>query len=243
MPHPRHGFTLIELLVVIAIIAVLAGMLMPALGAVKDAARGVQCQGNLRQLGMSMLAYAGESRGAHVPMNGAGLNVANGLWYPNLLVNGGYAEDPKNNGANLYGHVAGGVWRCPAVSESQIYWCGGYGLLEDPAHGHWYPGSLNANYKGPLTTRRVRRAGERVLMLDAERFIPASGVYKTSLSVRCPSDASAPWDTQVDPDFRGAARHGKGRSCNVVYHDGHAGMRSYLDLKNNVDDVWGHNDP
>jgi len=54
----RLAFTLIELLVVIAIIAVLAALLMPALGAAKEKGRQTQCLDHLRQLGMSAVLYA-----------------------------------------------------------------------------------------------------------------------------------------------------------------------------------------
>lgn len=74
------GFTLIELLVVVAVIAILAALLLPALGQAKEAGRRIQCTGNVKQLNLTWQLYAQDNGDRLVP-NGTDVSVRSSpLW-------------------------------------------------------------------------------------------------------------------------------------------------------------------
>ena len=111
--HKPRGFTLIELLVVIAIIALLMGILMPALQRARKQAKGVICQSNLRQIGIGANLYAEE----HEQFIPRGLAGGTGkAWFQLFMPF--LAQKPIGNDYRTVD-----IYRCPAYPDKEQTVC------------------------------------------------------------------------------------------------------------------------
>jgi prepilin-type N-terminal cleavage/methylation domain-containing protein/prepilin-type processing-associated H-X9-DG protein len=134
--RPRAAFTLIELLTVIAIIGILAAILIPTVGRVRESARSSTCVSNLRQIALAFNAYADDNRGllpaaqAGTPPPGKG-NPLGGFWMVELNPYVGVNRDP---GANPNAEISQ-FFTCPtyfAANPTVPVWRRGYSMAVRP---------------------------------------------------------------------------------------------------------------
>ncbi|MBC8010295.1 MAG: prepilin-type N-terminal cleavage/methylation domain-containing protein [Burkholderiales bacterium] len=220
---PRsHGFTLIELLTVIAIIGILAAIIIPVVGRVRDSARSTACLSNLRQIATASIMFSQDNKDRLPP---AGTNTFSAFWPQFLEI---YLS--SNRAGNVFNGQATAVNYCPAGLPNAAG-------VQQPNYG------LNMNLtdylaNGQTISLQIRNAnGSAATVTSTWAGAKLSSLKNPSKAIifadKVDSSGNMFLDSnQTDPNAAAMrARHGDKSRVNVAYVGGAVATRSLAELK------------
>ena len=237
--QPKRSFTLIELLVVIAIIAILAGMLLPALNSARDRAKTTGCASNLKQHGLMHLGYTNDYDGwSLIPYGRDSAGCPAQVYYKTLIESKYLTGYTVSEFMTNKSQKPKGILACPARTRYAYYSCvtdyaaslhltektSKYGYWSrrqypDPDGKYWY-------YGGWFKPESIKQASKFVYYTEVTRGSSTSFTLGelNGWNVYSATCSTVSWHPEKGPMHMGK------KMLNVLYVDGHVGSKKEADF-------------